>query len=271
MKTITSIYPNKFLLEKAAKCVGLFLASKGNTIKCLGTQPTVFRFQIKVDRVYWNAVRVTVADVASLPASRPPSITTTKQQRQKQNGDGNNNNNNILFQLLTLRKMSMEGTSGDDLWQMESDNFVFKRKTCTNWTLHLGQHVQGHAPRCCPLSVYIPARLSYPVFLFPFSSTFPGIDTLAALIQVSPSVAEEPAYQRGVIDCLNDPDETLKRKVTQQQQLCARRSGLRLRHIMLPWCSIVLRVSFRNWERFVRNWQWKMCMWWTWSEGRMFN
>ena len=121
------------------------------------------------------------------------------------------------------------------------------------------------------LSMYISARLSYPIFLFPFFSTFPGIDTLAALIQVSPSVAEEPAYQRGVIDCLNDPDETLKRKVTQQQQLCARRSGLRLRHIMLPWCSIVLRVSFRNWERFVRNWQWKMCMWWTWSEGRMFN
>ena len=34
----------------------------------------------------------------------------------------------------------------------------------------------------------------------------------------------------------------------------------------MPWrwltCQLVLRVSCPNWERFVRNLQWKMCMWW---------
>ena len=41
-----------------------------------------------------------------------------------------------------------------------------------------------------------------------------GLNTLAALIQVNSSFATQPAYQRIVIDCLDDSDETLKRKVS---------------------------------------------------------
>ena len=40
-----------------------------------------------------------------------------------------------------------------------------------------------------------------------------GINTLTSLIQMGGGFVMEPAYQRVVIDCLNDPDETLKRKV----------------------------------------------------------
>ncbi|XP_031567499.1 AP-4 complex subunit epsilon-like [Actinia tenebrosa] len=39
-----------------------------------------------------------------------------------------------------------------------------------------------------------------------------GINALAALVEVKASFATEPAYQRIIIDCLDDPDETLKRK-----------------------------------------------------------
>ncbi|XP_078360431.1 uncharacterized protein LOC144644775 isoform X2 [Oculina patagonica] len=39
-----------------------------------------------------------------------------------------------------------------------------------------------------------------------------GITTLTSLIQMGGGFVMEPAYQRIVIDCLNDPDETLKRK-----------------------------------------------------------
>lgn len=39
-----------------------------------------------------------------------------------------------------------------------------------------------------------------------------GINTLTSLIQMGGGFVMEPAYQRVVIDCLNDPDETLKRK-----------------------------------------------------------
>ena len=35
-RTITSIYPDKSLIDKAAKCVGLFLVAKTNDIKYLG-------------------------------------------------------------------------------------------------------------------------------------------------------------------------------------------------------------------------------------------
>ncbi len=38
-----------------------------------------------------------------------------------------------------------------------------------------------------------------------------GITALAAIVQVNPVYANE--HQMVVIDCLNDPDETLKRKV----------------------------------------------------------
>ena len=40
-----------------------------------------------------------------------------------------------------------------------------------------------------------------------------GINSLTSLIQMGGGFVMEPAYQRIVIDCLNDPDETLKRKV----------------------------------------------------------
>ncbi|KAK1417746.1 hypothetical protein QVD17_26880 [Tagetes erecta] len=37
-----------------------------------------------------------------------------------------------------------------------------------------------------------------------------GIDTLGRLIQIRPDIAEQ--HQLAVIDCLEDPDDTLKRK-----------------------------------------------------------
>ena len=48
---------------------------------------------------------------------------------------------------------------------------------------------------------------------FACSPFFVGITTLASLIQVNSGFAAEPAYQRIVLDCLDNPDETLKRKV----------------------------------------------------------
>ena len=35
-RTITSIYPDKDLIDKAARCVGVFLVAKSNDIKYLG-------------------------------------------------------------------------------------------------------------------------------------------------------------------------------------------------------------------------------------------
>ena len=35
-RTITSIYPDKGLIDKAARCVGVFLVAKTNDIKYLG-------------------------------------------------------------------------------------------------------------------------------------------------------------------------------------------------------------------------------------------
>ena len=42
---------------------------------------------------------------------------------------------------------------------------------------------------------------------------FLGLNALASLVQVNTNLATQPAYQRVIIDCLDDPDETLKRKV----------------------------------------------------------
>ena len=48
-------------------------------------------------------------------------------------------------------------------------------------------------------------------------NTLTGITSLASLVQVEPKYALD--YQMIVIDCLDDPDETLKRKV-QYSVLC---------------------------------------------------
>ena len=50
-----------------------------------------------------------------------------------------------------------------------------------------------------------------PLLFFHFVSIFAGINILAHLIKVDVSYAFR--HQMTVIDCLNDPDETLKRKV----------------------------------------------------------
>ena len=42
---------------------------------------------------------------------------------------------------------------------------------------------------------------------------YTGIKTLTSLLQVGSGFVLEPAYQRVIIDCLNDPDETLRKKV----------------------------------------------------------
>ena len=45
------------------------------------------------------------------------------------------------------------------------------------------------------------------------SLLYTGIKTLTSLLQVGSGFTLEPAYQRVIIDCLNDPDETLRKKV----------------------------------------------------------
>ena len=45
------------------------------------------------------------------------------------------------------------------------------------------------------------------------SLLYTGIKTLTSLLQVGSGFVLEPAYQRVIIDCLNDPDETLRKKV----------------------------------------------------------
>ena len=52
-------------------------------------------------------------------------------------------------------------------------------------------------------------------FSLPFSGDT-GITALAALVQVDPKYALD--YQLMVIDCLDDPDETLKRNVSSDRE-----------------------------------------------------